>query len=240
MSVIGLFFLLLASTTVLWLKSQGVMNSHWLEEGENVAGMGASSGIGGREPVPAEKVGLAVFLTVAGCIFSLLIAAFFMRGDALDWQVPPLPKILWFNTAILVGASVALQWAHYAATSGDTPRLRLLLLVGAACTALFFAGQLWAWRELHDSGFYVSRNAANAFFYLLTGVHGLHLVGGVVALGRTMAKAWRDDIQRVKLAASIELCAFYWHFLLFVWLLLFATMAGGMNEFGVICRRLLS
>jgi len=240
MSVIGIFFLLLASTTVLWLKSQGVMSSTWLEEGENVAGMGTSTGVGGHEPLPAAKVGLAVFLTVAGCIFSLLIAAFFMRGDALDWQVPPLPGILWFNTAILVGASVALQWAYYAAKSGDTPLMRRLLLVGAVFTALFFAGQLWAWRELHDSGFYVSRNAANAFFYLLTGVHGVHLLGGVVALGRTMAKAWRAGAQPAKSAASIELCAFYWHFLLFVWLLLFATMAGGMNEFGVICRRLLS
>jgi cytochrome c oxidase subunit 3 len=240
MSVIGIFFLFLASTTVFWLARQGVMSSRWLEEGESVAGTGTSTGVGGPAPLPAVKVGLAVFLTVAGCIFSLLMAAFFMRGDAADWLVPPLPNILWFNTAILVGASVALQSAASAARQGDLVRLRMLLIASAATTALFLLGQLWAWREMHDEGFYVARNAANAFFYLLTGVHGAHLLGGIVALARTMAKAWDGAAKAAKLALSVELCAFYWHFLLVVWLLLFAMMAGGMNEFGGLCRRLLS
>ena len=100
--------------------------------------------------------------------------------------------------------------------------------------------RIWlAWRELAAQGLYASSNPANAFFYLLTGTHALHLVGGLAALARTARAAWSGR-GGAQLATSVELCAIYWHFLLFVWLLLFAMLAGWADNFGVICRRLLS
>ena len=72
-------------------------------------------------------------------------------------------------------------------------------------------------------GYFAKTNPANAFFYLITGLHGLHLLGGLVAWGWTSAKVWRGfDIARVRL--SVELCTVYWHFLLVVWLVLFALL----------------
>jgi cytochrome c oxidase subunit 3 len=118
-------------------------------------------------------------------------------------------------------------------------RLRMLLKIAAATSACFLLGQLWAWRDLIADGYYVASNAANAFFYLLTAVHGLHLLGGLVALARTIAKAWRQ-VDRMALQTSVELCAIYWHFLLAVWLVMFAMLAGEMNGFGALCRRVLS
>jgi len=235
MSVMGLFFLLIASIALLWLARQGVTQSPWLEEGEDVGGARSVS----VAPPPAAKVGLGVFLAVVGCLFSLLVAAYFMRMAAPDWQAPPLPKILWLNTAVLGASSVALQAALYAARRGETERLRVLLLAGGVSASLFLAGQLWAWREMVALGFYVASNPADAFFYLLTGAHALHLAGGLVALARTSGKAW-EGVESARLAESVELCALYWHFLLFVWLLLLALLAGGMDGFGAICRRLLS
>ena len=87
----------------------------------------------------------------------------------------------------------------------------------------FLAGQLLAWRQLDAAGYFLASNPANSFFYLLTAVHGLHVLGGLVALARAAGKVWRgEDADRVRL--SVELCAIYWHFLLFVWLVLFALL----------------
>ncbi len=239
MSVMGLFFILIASIAAVWLARQGVMQSPWLEEGEVVEFPRAR----GVEPPPAAKVGLGVFLAVAGCLFSLLTAAFFMRMDAPDWQRPPTPVILWFNTGALAASSVALHFALRSAQRADIERAQRLLLAAAVCAALFLAGQLWAWRELLASGYYAASNAANAFFYLLTAIHALHLLGGLVALSRTLGKAFDKawDATRTKaLGTSVELCAIYWHFLLLVWLLMFAMLSGGADPLGVICRRLFS
>jgi cytochrome c oxidase subunit 3 len=239
MSVMGLFFLFIASVVVLWLAREGVMSANWLEEGETVGVAKRPAGADLAPPPPAAKVGLAVFLAVALCVFSLLTAAYFMRMASPDWQNPPLPRILWLNTAFLVASSAALHRAYFAAARYDAARLRLLLKLAAATSGCFLIGQLWAWRELIAEGFYVASNAANAFFYLLTAVHGLHLLGGLVALARTIDKAWRP-VEQVALQTSVELCAIYWHFLLAVWLVMFAMLAGEMNGFGALCRRVLS
>jgi len=233
MSVMGIFFILIASTTVVWLWRQGVLEAPWLEEGEVAA-------CAGRDPLPtpAAKVGLGVFLAVAGCLFSLMVAAFFMRADSPDWQVQPMPGILWINTVALIAGSVAIQFAHAAAVRGDRDRLRALLVASGVLSAAFLLGQIEAWRELIDAGAYASGNPASAFFYLLTGAHGLHLVGGLVALSRTIRRAWSEP--DAALAAGVELCAIYWHFLLFVWLLLLAMLSGKAEALGVICRRVLS
>jgi cytochrome c oxidase subunit 3 len=95
------------------------------------------------------------------------------------------------------------------------------------------------WQQLNTGGYFLAANPANAFFYLITAVHGLHLLGGLVALGRTIVKAWRGvEIPRLRL--SVELCTMYWHFLLLVWLILLALLTGWADDFVTICRQLLT
>src|SRR6266568_1584560 len=84
-------------------------------------------------------------------------------------------------------------------------------------------------------GVFPGVQSSNSFFYLITAMHGLHLMGGLVALGRTTAKVWRGaEMTRVRL--SVELCAIYWHFLLLIWLVLFGLLAGWAGDFIDICR----
>jgi cytochrome c oxidase subunit 3 len=100
-------------------------------------------------------------------------------------------------------------------------------------------GQLLAWQQLRAAGYFVTSNPANSFFYMITAAHGLHLMGGLVALGRTTAKVWRGaEMAQVRL--SVELCTIYWHFLLLVWLVLLGLLTGWTDDFVDICRRLLS
>jgi cytochrome c oxidase subunit 3 len=136
-------------------------------------------------------------------------------------------------------SSVALQWAHMSARRDDIDGLIVGLLVGGASAMTFLAGQLLVWQQLNVAGYFVASNPANSFFYLITAAHGLHLMGGLVALGRTIAKVWRGaPMMQVRL--SVELCAIYWHFLLLVWLVLLGLLTGWTDDFVNICRQLLT
>jgi len=215
MNITFLFLAVIAAVVAWWLAQQRLTAKPWLEAGP-IDDTGAS-------PLPAAKIGLGVFLAVAGCLFALLISAYAMRMEMGEWRPAPAPKLLWLNTGVLILSSGALQWAQVAARRGRMARLKAGLLIGGVFALGFLAGQLIAWRQLDSAGYYLTANPAAAFFYLITGVHGLHLLGGLVALGKTMDKAWQG-VAVAKLRLSVELCATYWHFLLFVWLALFSLL----------------
>ncbi|MEW6644598.1 MAG: cytochrome c oxidase subunit 3 [Pseudomonadota bacterium] len=234
MTVIILFMTGLAVVAGWWLAHQRLMAKPWLEEGV----IGDFPG-GGRLSPPTAKVGLGVFLAVAGSLFALIISAYVMRMALLDWRPVPIPRLVWFNTAVLVLSSGVLQWTQGAARRGDQEGTVTGLLAAGVASLVFLVGQLLAWQQLIAAGFGVAGNPANSFFYLVTAVHGLHLVGGLVALGRAIARVWRGaDLPRLRL--SVELCTMYWHFLLLIWLVLLALLSGWMVAFFEICRQLVS
>lgn len=174
---------------------------------------------------PAKKVGLYCFLGVASSLFALFITAYIMRMDPHhggDWSSIAKPDILWFNTVLLVLASVAMQRSRSLAGSGS-PGLKTPLVFGGLLTLAFLAGQVQAWDQLHASPVFQTGNPAIAFFYLLTGVHGVHLLGGVYVWGRVLSRLG-DSEQAEDLKLSIELCTVYWHYLLLVWLVLFTLL----------------
>jgi len=214
-----LFIVALAALAGVWLLRQGLMDRPWLETGpmDGVAGQGIA-------PAPAAKIGLFVFIAVVSTLLVLLVSAYSMRMEMADWSPPPRPRLLWVNTFVLVGASIALHRATASARRGDREGVAANLLAGAGASLLFVVGQLLAWRQLAAAGYLPANNAADAFFYLITAVHGLHLMGGLVALARTGVKL-RRHVQMESLRLSVELCATYWHFLLVAWLLLFGTLS---------------
>jgi cytochrome c oxidase subunit 3 len=233
-SIIILFMAVIAVIVGWWLSQQRLTAKPWLEEGpiNDFPGTGAIT-------LPAAKIGLGVFLAVVGSLFALFISAYSVRMNAGDWRALPIPTLLWFNTGVLVFSSVALQWAHVAARRNDMENVVVGLSAGGASAVTFLVGQLLAWQQLSVAGYFVASNPATSFFYLFTAVHGLHLMGGLVALGRTTAKVWRGaEMTQVRL--SVELCAIYWHFLLLVWLVLLGVLTGWTDNFVDICRQLLS
>jgi cytochrome c oxidase subunit III len=234
MSAIILFMAGIAAIAGWWLSQQRLTSKPWLEEGVLVdfRGDNASS-------LPPAKIGLGVFLAVVGSLFALFISAYSMRMSMVDWRALPVPKLLWLNTGVLITSSIALQWAYMAARRNDMDGVIIGLLAGGASAVIFLVGQLLAWQQLKVAGYFVASNPANSFFYLITAVHGLHLMGGLVALGRTTAKVWRGaEMTQVRL--SVELCAIYWHFLLLVWLVLLGLLTGWSDNFVDICRQLLT
>jgi cytochrome c oxidase subunit III len=215
MNITFLFLAVIAAIVAWWLAQQRLTAKPWLGAGL-IGDTGTSS-------LPAAKIGLRVFLAVVGCLFTLLISAYTMRMEMGEWRPAPVPNLLWLNTGVLILSSGALQWAQVAARRGKMDGVKGGLLAGGGMALAFLAGQLIAWRQLDAAGYYLTANSAAAFFYLITGVHGLHILGGLVALGRTMDKAWRG-VQLDQMRLSVDLCATYWHFLLFVWLALFSLL----------------
>jgi len=184
-------------------------------------------GIGEAPPeagfLPTVKIGLWVFLAVVTSLFALFISAYSMRMAAGDWEPLPEPALLWLNTAVLILTSVVMQWTLVAARRANREGVRIGLNAAGALTFAFLAGQLAVWQQLSGSGFLMVANPANAFFYLLTALHGLHLVGGLVAWARTVARVRRGaTLGEIRL--HVGLCAAYWHFLLLIWLVLFALL----------------
>jgi cytochrome c oxidase subunit 3 len=233
-SAIILFMAGIAAIAGWWLSQQRLAAKPWLEQGVGVDFREESTSI-----VPPAKIGLGVFLAVVGSLFALFISAYSMRMTMVDWRALPVPRLLWFNTGVLVLSSVALHWAYLAARRNDIDGVIVGLCAGGASAVTFLVGQLLAWHQLSVAGYFVASNPANSFFYLITAVHGLHLMGGLVALGRTTAKVWRGA-EAAQVRLSVELCAIYWHFLLLVWLVLLALLTGWTDDFVAICRQLLS
>jgi cytochrome c oxidase subunit III len=217
---IGLVFLTgLMAVIVWWLFRQTINVQPWNAQ------LAVAEVPGARATRPAAKTALWVFLAVASSLFVLFVSAYSMRLALTDWTPLPRPRLLMLNTLLLVGASLAMQWTVQAARRVDRQDVRRGMAASGLLTFGFLAGQLFVWKQLHDAGFFLSANAATAFFYLLTAVHGLHVLGGLVAWARASARAWRGaDPARTRL--GVELCATYWHYLLAVWLALYVLLVS--------------
>lgn len=217
---IGLVFLsVLMGVIVWWLFRQTLNVQPW--DGRVLA----HEMPGGAAARPTARTGLWVFLGVATSLFVLFISAYSMRLGLADWSPLPRPRLLMLNTALLVGASLAMEWTAHAARRADFAGVRRGLWASGLLTSGFLAGQLIVWKQLSGAGFFVTSSAAAAFFYLFTAVHGLHVLGGLVAWVRASARAWRaSDPARTRL--SVALCATYWHYLLAVWVVLYALLVS--------------
>jgi len=173
----------------------------------------------------SEKIALTLFLVVVSVIFSLLTVTYYLRMDLGDWVPLQDPVILWMNTALLVISSVAFQIASNHAQLERMSSARMYFIAGGAFAVLFVAGQSYVWMQLDSSGLGVANNPSSAFFYLLTGMHAVHLLGGLWVWSRTTFRLTGNaDISACRL--SMELCTTYWHFLLVLWVLLFAILAN--------------
>jgi cytochrome c oxidase subunit 3 len=186
---------------------------------------------GSAFPVPATTLGVRVFLAVVTVLFSLLIMAYGARMEFEDWRPQPQVGLLWLNTALLVLSSIAMQWARIAVRRGETDRVTIGLIVGGIFAVGFIGGQILAWRQLNEMPAFSITNPSIGFFYLITALHGLHLLGGLIAWARITAKVFLGiDVVHVRL--GVELCTVYWHYLLLVWLVLFGLLFSGNDNLG--------
>jgi cytochrome c oxidase subunit 3 len=173
-------------------------------------------------PAPS-KTGIWVLLAASSMTFAAFTSALIVRqGGALDWQHLELPRILFLNTLVLLASSVTLELARrrIAAFMGG-PRISeekpaLWLYITLSLGLFFVIGQYAAWLQLRSEGLYLATNPNSSFFYVLTAIHALHVIGGLTGLIYVMRGLNRLTLRR----STLESFGYYWHFMGILWVYL--------------------
>jgi cytochrome c oxidase subunit 3 len=171
------------------------------------------------KPVPGlYRVGLITICISIFIFFGSLVLAYYWRSSHPPfWSPIDLPNTLWTSTALILASSVTFEIARRLFRSGQWRLASHFLLVTACLGAGFLASQLTAWRELMAEGVFLSQNPHSSFFYLFTGLHGAHLLGGLVALAVVL-------FARSKRRELVDVVTNYWHFLGVLWIALFLVL----------------
>jgi len=195
--------------------------------GNGFGGSGGGPESHGRSiPAQTYRTGMWMALVAIVMLFAAFTSALVVRkGGASDWTSIALPRILYFNTVILMASSLMLEISKRSLASGLTRRFKNLLYGTALLGVVFIGGQLIAWSELAARGVYLSTTPSSSFFYLLTAAHALHLLGGVIALFYLVTRAPQLAVG-LKKPVAVEVTALYWHFMdgLWIYLLLLLTV----------------
>ena len=170
------------------------------------------------------KLGVKTVMVVSTVLFSLFIVSYSDRMLVHDWKSLSEPLLLWTNTVILILTSLVFHKAKINSDQNNFEKAKNSLLLVGFLSFAFITGQILVWQHFISIGQYASTNPANAFFYLFTALHGLHLLGGLFFWAKSTTKIFTDNFNVSKTKQTIELCAIYWHFLLIVWLILFGLM----------------
>ena len=170
------------------------------------------------------RLGVRTVMVVSTVIFSLFVVSYSDRMLIHDWRSMSEPWLLWVNTVILVLTSITFHRSKISVENNQFNKTKNNLLVVGFLTFAFITGQLLVWQHFVSLGQYASTNPANAFFYVLTALHGLHVLGGLYFWAKATTQLFKNNYNISKTKENIALCAMYWHFLLIVWLVLFGLM----------------
>ncbi|MBL0739748.1 cytochrome c oxidase subunit 3 [Chryseolinea lacunae] len=170
-----------------------------------------------------KKFALWIFMVSVTMIFAAWTSAYLVRRADGNWAVFELPQLFWITSVIIVISSGTMHWAYLAAKRDNLEQTKLAISITTLLGVAFLIGQFMAWNELVRESVYFVGNPSGSFVYVISGVHGLHIVGGVVFLLIVLVAAFRYKVHSKKLS-QIEMCATYWHFLDGLWLYLFVFL----------------
>src|SRR5216683_676195 len=182
----------------------------------------------GKGPASPKRYSTAIAIALVSILmfFMALASAFIVLRRGSDvWVTVHLPPILLANTLILLASSFTLEASRRRLTLADSSGFRKFWLLTTGLGILFVAGQLVAWRQLVAQGVYIASNQASSFFYIFTGAHAVHLLGGFGAL---LFVAFRKfEKTKISLPLAAEITSYYWHFMDGLWIFLLALLYVG-------------
>jgi len=169
------------------------------------------------------RFALWLFIVSVTMIFASLTSAYIVKKSDGQWLLFEIPEIFWISTGILLASSLTMHLAVNAAKRNNISSVRILLGVTTVLGALFLLSQFFGWQDMVSQGVYFVGNPAGSFMYVFTGVHGVHLISGIIFLIIVLISALRYKVHSRSLR-RIKLCATYWHFLDGLWLYLFVFL----------------
>ena len=174
------------------------------------------------------RLGMWVGLASILMLFTALTSAYIVRaGLSDDWRPLQMPRLLWLSTALILASSVTFELARRSVKRVEIKAYDRWIALTAALGLGFLTSQLLAWRQMVAQGIYLASNPHSSFFYVLTGAHGLHLLGGILGLSYLLFRTWnklgsREAIVKRQSAASVV--GLYWHFMDGLWVYLFLLL----------------
>ncbi len=192
-----------------------------------------SAGIITNRPVliePGRRFRTGAWVVIAGVVmlFTALTSAYIVRSaSSNDWQPIAMPKILWLSTALIVISSITMEISRRSLKRQRDAGYGWWLGITVALGLAFLASQLLAWRQLVRQGVYMASNPYNSFFYLFTAAHGLHLLGGILALGYLLVRSIgkRNTVEgELRRVGAADAATIYWHFMDGLWVALFLLL----------------
>lgn len=174
------------------------------------------------------RIGMWAALAAILMMFTSLTSAYIVRAaSANDWRPITMPRVLLVSTALIIISSLTLEAARRKLKRDLTHSYKGWLLVSTLLGIGFLVSQLWAWRQLVRQGIYITTNPHSSFFYLLTGTHGVHLLGGLFALAFLVIRSRNllaSEPARARHQAVTGAVALYWHFMDVMWIYLFVLL----------------
>ena len=167
-----------------------------------------------------KKFAMWLFIISSVMLFAAFTSAFIVKQSGGDWLIYEIPSELWVTSSIIVISSITMQWAYFAAKKDQLQLVKLAITITVILGSAFLVGQFLSWTKLVDQGVFFVGNPAGSFIYVLTGMHGLHIVAGIIFLLIVLFRTFRYKVHS-KNMLSIEMCTTFWHFLGGLWLYLF-------------------
>ena len=167
---------------------------------------------------------LVVLMTFGGLIAAYIVIA---TNGVAEWQPFALPIPVWISTAIIIASSFAYHFGKTAIERNDHVATKKWLVTTTVLGAAFISSQLLAWLALSSRGLYLGSNPYAGFFYIMTAVHAVHVLGGIAALGSVLLRSWYQTdnpeaiIKRITLA---QVVGWYWHFMGILWIVIFTLL----------------
>jgi cytochrome c oxidase subunit 3 len=197
--------------------------------GSNGGGAGGGDGAKGWSP-DRYRLGMMAGIASILMMFTALASAYIARAGlatSTDWRPIELPRVVWLSTLLILSSSVTISLAQKALRRSERGAYRRWLAATFVLGLGFLVAQLVAWRQLAAQGIYLKGNPHSSFFYVLTGLHALHLAGGILGLGYLLVRA-RSTGARVDASARVrtltDVMALYWHFMDALWVFLFLLL----------------
>ncbi len=170
-----------------------------------------------------KKFGMWLFMITVVMIFASLTSAYIVRQAEGNWFVFELPLEMWLSSAIIVVSSITMHWAYLSAKRDNLETVKTAIVITSILGVMFLIAQIMVWNALVESSVFFVGNPSGSFLYVLSGLHGLHLISGIIFLIIVLISTFKYKVHSKNLA-QMQMCSTYWHFLGGLWIYLFVFL----------------
>ena len=180
--------------------------------------------------IHSKKLVLWFALGSITMMFTALLSAYIYKQSSGHWIFIELPTSFIYNTLIIVFSSITLQWSHKMVKNSNLASAKNLLILTFILGLCFLIGQYFSWTEMISNEVYLidPRSVSGSFVYILSGLHALHILGGILALGVMVYRGLKNKLNKHNIL-GLDLTLTYWHYLGLLWVYIYVFLLINQN-----------